>query len=97
MVDANLVSATESLAICLALFGWEVGMTILIAVVDVGPAVITVISACTFDAVMETLATKRVKFIGNGIPRTRDRTRRCYRATHEMGHAPFISATNPSR
>jgi hypothetical protein len=83
MVDAHLVSTTESFAVCLALLRWEIGMTIFIAVVDIGTAVITVIPACTFDTVVKTLATKHVEFIGNRIP-SAGPWRRCDGATHEM-------------
>ena len=87
-----LISATETFAVSLALTPWKSGVAILVTVVNIGTAVILVISARTFDTVMEALAAKRVEFTGEIIPSTRDWRRPSNWAVHKVRHAALITA-----
>src|SRR5579862_9667444 len=77
-----LVAATVGVTISLAGIGREIRMTILLAVFDVGTAVVVVVFPSALDAVVETAALDLVELSGRNFPaflRERGRFRRCGR------------------
>lgn len=69
VVDANLISVAEAVAVGFALFRRQVRMAILIAVFDIGPAVIIEVLTGSFDAVLKPLTAKLIEFVWRSVPR----------------------------
>ena len=68
MVYAAVVASTECFTIGVTIASWHVWMAILVTVVYVGPAVIFVVLAGTFDAVVIALAAYLLVFGGRNVP-----------------------------
>lgn len=92
VVYANLVATTETFAISLALFGREVRIAIFLAIIDVEATVVVEVLAGTLNAIEESLAVKRVKFIRRGVPGTIRGTPAPLRSAHQVRHGNVVTA-----
>jgi len=68
VLDASAIAALESVAICLTIAFPDIGMTKLIAVVDVGTAMIFVVFARSLKAIVIAVARGFVELRGWCIP-----------------------------
>ena len=69
MIHRYFVAATETVTVVGLGTVWNMRMTKLIAVVDIWSAVIVVVLACAFNAVVKTLALDVAKLLRRTVPR----------------------------
>ena len=68
MIHGRFVAATEAFAVvCLGAVG-NMGMAVLIAIVDVGPAMVVVVLAGAFDTVVVSLPLDIAKLLWRCVP-----------------------------
>ena len=53
--NSNFITPSESVSVGFALFAWKAWISVLVAVIHIGPTVIVSVLARTFDAIMKTL------------------------------------------
>jgi len=70
VIHRYFVATTKTIAVVGLGAVWNMGMTILIAVIDVGPAMIVVVLTCAFDTIMKTLALDVAKLLRRTVPRS---------------------------
>jgi len=96
VVDADLVAATESFPVSLPLLWRESWMAVLVAVVDIGAAVIFIVSPSAFETIVKTLTTENVELVGNRVPGAHYPRRTRHGAVHgavdEVRHTSLVPA-----
>jgi hypothetical protein len=70
MRHPRLISTAESLAVVVPCTRGNVRVTIFIAIIHVWPAMIVIVFACTFNAVVIALTLDILKFLGRCVPST---------------------------
>lgn len=92
--DGEFIAAAETFTVLISGFAGYVWMAILVAIVDVGAAVVVEVFAGTLDAVVKALAGNVTELVGRGVPGTFHNRRGHGRPTvHEVRHGEFITAT----
>jgi len=92
VVDADLIAATEAFAIGFPLLHRQMRMAVFVPVVDIGAAVILIISSGAFKSIMETLTTERVEFVGSRVPGAHYARRSRHGTVDEVRHAALVAA-----
>ncbi len=92
MLDGDLVSTAESFAVGFALLCGQVRISILLAVLYIGPAVIVEVFAGSFDTILKSLTSQLIKFIWRRVPRTVGSTHAPVVHAGQVRHAYVVSA-----
>lgn len=97
MSHGPVVAAAEAIAISLTRLGWKMRVAVFVAIVDVGGAVVFIVTSCAFKAVVKALALNVIELVGEGIPLRRRRRRLRWgeaglAAGHQMLHRATVAS-----